>query len=1179
MTATAAARAQEKISAGFVAFIFAASSLAAAMTPFILSQAVSAAGTAVRPSALSGWSTSGTGGSFSTEQAKVGNGSYRFATGTTGGQKHLMYKGHSGTKLSDITSLSYSSFVEARATDTSVAPLVRIDTQLPGTNFFGQPANVTTTLIWEPANAGGTTTGVWQDWDPLTQGRWWASPATTMFPNNNTYKTWSEISAAYPNATVRAGNGVYLSAGQNSAGAPWGNFIGYVDNFSFNGNAFDFEPNANPVVTGENFNTHSGSDYKGLNVGFNINDFGTVSAVTVDLYQGTTKLATNTHNAALLSLINSGTTQLSTPFIIQPGSYTETFWNLGTHNLGFDTKPTKAVVTVTGANGMRDTTVTPLTEPNGWAYESLVPLTAPTQLTPTDNASVNGASLTNSWTSVVGATQYQYQSFSDASMNNLRWDETFTSNSKTATNVANNTTFWWRVRALNNFGTESAWSPLWKVSVDNEVPTTPTGGAPHNVFKNTSSGWSFTWNASTDNSGAVTYEYQSTKNPAQTGGILTNDLWNNITQGDASQNNLTTPAIPTVGASDGKWYWQVRAIDAAGNKSGWSQIWNTTVDTVKPVINSVTPGANSSVKGNVTFKVDWSDDNKSYSYVELNKNGVWKTDGTKDTNPNADELTIDTTVYADGTYGIKVSVVDKAGNSTGQNFTFAIDNTRPSLTFVLPADNELKNGSFPVTINGTDNLNLKRLAVNIYNESNSGGLLKACGSTSGATPLSVTSGQLTCTFNPEGLADGIYTLRASATDLADNTFVETQKVRIDNNAPIITPNIADGSIINDTQTISMNVEEANPRAYNIRVYNEDGSVAQIDGVNIGADDRTPPIANPLGFNLDTTKLADGARYRIVFSAVDLFEQRDTKTAWFTVDRTAPTTSITPISGIYGGTNNTVNINFTVSDNNLASWTLSGPNGYSQTGTNVGTFDRTLDVSALGSGAYPITLTAIDKAGNTAPLATTQVSVDRDATIVPNVNTVLSKDDTIDATLNESGLVDFVIVDEDGDEVSITETPTANTAAGTVRLSFNTRQLKNGDYTVIFNGADTLGNVAAEVRAEFEVLNNPLLVVTPVLIPSNTNVLPATIVVTAAQPAGLVATQFNTTNPQTLGIASETSANDENGEVKSAATSSPKEKEVITQASSNSAWWFLLVIAVIGAVYYGYRNWKLSQANK
>lgn len=94
---------------------------------------------------------------------------------------------------------------------------------------------------------------------------------------------------------------------------------------------------------------------------------------------------------------------------------------------------------------------------------------APVLVSPTDESVVAGTSLTNSWNPVDGADHYVYESYNDAAVTSLRFRGNFTTTSKTAANVAD-TTFWWRVKAVNSMGLASAWSPLYKVTIDSTKP-------------------------------------------------------------------------------------------------------------------------------------------------------------------------------------------------------------------------------------------------------------------------------------------------------------------------------------------------------------------------------------------------------------------------------------------------------------------------------------------------------------------------------------------------------------------------------------------------------------------------------------------------------------------------------------------------------------------------------------
>lgn len=109
-----------------------------------------------------------------------------------------------------------------------------------------------------------------------------------------------------------------------------------------------------------------------------------------------------------------------------------------------------------------------------WTYE--VDTTSPTKPTlafPADNTFVNGNLLVNDWNPSPEADthHYIYQSYNNAAATSIRWTGTYNAptTQKMAVNVAN-TTFWWRVKAVDNLGNTSDWSDLWKVTVNNNAP-------------------------------------------------------------------------------------------------------------------------------------------------------------------------------------------------------------------------------------------------------------------------------------------------------------------------------------------------------------------------------------------------------------------------------------------------------------------------------------------------------------------------------------------------------------------------------------------------------------------------------------------------------------------------------------------------------------------------------------
>ncbi|ETK32884.1 LamG-like jellyroll fold domain-containing protein [Microbispora sp. ATCC PTA-5024] len=93
---------------------------------------------------------------------------------------------------------------------------------------------------------------------------------------------------------------------------------------------------------------------------------------------------------------------------------------------------------------------------------------------------------------------------------------------------------------------------------------------------------------------------------------------------------------------------------------------------------SVADGA--SVSGTPTFTVDLGGaaSDVSYTYIELNRGGVWLTDNTKAPGSHNDglhpTLVVDTTAYPNGTYQLKIDAVGANGLTTEQTVSIVIDN-------------------------------------------------------------------------------------------------------------------------------------------------------------------------------------------------------------------------------------------------------------------------------------------------------------------------------------------------------------------------------------------------------------------------------------------------------------------------------------------------------------------------
>ena len=220
----------------------------------------------------------------------------------------------------------------------------------------------------------------------------------------------------------------------------------------------------------------------------------------------------------------------------------------------------------------------------------------------------------------------------------------------------------WAYDGVKNPG----WASRVQFTIDQTPPFVPLNGTPNDTVIPTNE-FNFTWDASTDTS-AITYEFQSSLNPAQSGGVLTSGLWESGT--------LSSNIIHSSGAQDGIWYWQVRAKDAAGNYSNWSDIWNVTLDTQAP-----------SKPENLYFRdIDNNQDIQCDGYSNTKHiSEYW--DASVDTNldhyeyssynaPDGSAGLVSKVLYtnsydtnwweipSEGIYGFQVRAVDKAGNKS-----------------------------------------------------------------------------------------------------------------------------------------------------------------------------------------------------------------------------------------------------------------------------------------------------------------------------------------------------------------------------------------------------------------------------------------------------------------------------------------------------------------------------------
>jgi hypothetical protein len=219
---------------------------------------LSAGSTVVKPSSMHGWYFwndkndifTGSPGELVAGPLSppLGSGGVRLgpltdAGATAAGHSVIATNEFFGTKLTDITALSYSTYQPGP----TLAVALQFDVRYRTTDLaYGGR------LVFEPYQNGTVSVGAgWQSWSPLS-GTWWASKTTSAgtggvqivaLPSGNcaqaTPCSWAQITAAFPDAVIY---GRFLL----KAGSNWNGFDGNADaltiGVSGTNATFDFEP-------------------------------------------------------------------------------------------------------------------------------------------------------------------------------------------------------------------------------------------------------------------------------------------------------------------------------------------------------------------------------------------------------------------------------------------------------------------------------------------------------------------------------------------------------------------------------------------------------------------------------------------------------------------------------------------------------------------------------------------------------------------------------------------------------------------------------------------------------------------------------------------------------------------------------------------------------------------------
>lgn len=681
-----------------------------------------------------------------------------------------------------------------------------------------------------------------------------------------------------------------------------------------------------------------------------------------------------------------------------------------------------------------------------------------------------------------------------------------------------------KTTTLTNFTEPNGVSFASLLPADTTPPSVPALLSPVDRGYSKTNNFYFDWADSTDNSGqSVTYEFQSSTNPHTASGVLDTNLWHSQT--------LTSSTIHSVGAHDGTWYWQVRAIDAAGNKSAWTPVWHMTIDTHAPAGVISTPSVNGYVNtrqtGNILTVKGTSTDNLGLNRVLVqlltSKHGAIQNktihlSGTSDdwqATFNTNNLHL-----ADGKYAVIASFDDNAGNVYKTDYVdFTLDNTKPVAKFTSATDNPnpngYYNGDFQVGYDVSDNYMLKSVNVSLF-DTDSSHTNHYAANCYGKSNESADDDSGTCSVHLGSLPDGKYYVAIQGQDAAGLwTVAATRTVYIQHSVPAAPTSpffkfqYDSGDITNPYLYYTTKSGGNNllmgwkapigwVTGYQIQTVYPNG-----DRYNLNYDGHGG--TNPWAWiNWNFGKHGQGA---YIYSAraqnpngwgpwsntATLYYDTESPTGYFTDSsynhKETPAQYVNGNFWVYGVASDNVALHDAFFDVRDANGAAAGcvPGTFSSSapidGATSVKIKCQINTANLKDGqTYTLRIHASDKTQHYGGGQNTPITIDRDAPTatlsLPDGSlygkNVLQSIRVMGDLYDNSGHFHYVVhlLDANGNEVPITQQPgalTSNTTNGEVR-GFTTANLGDGDYSVYIVITDAAGNSTTSNTVKFTVDN-------------------------------------------------------------------------------------------------------------
>ncbi len=391
----------------------------------------------------------------------------------------------------------------------------------------------------------------------------------------------------------------------------------------------------------------------------------------------------------------------------------------------------------------------------------------------------------------------------------------------------------------------------------------------------------------------------------------------------------------------------------------------------------------------------------------------------------------------DGGYSVVALGIDAAGNTGSASDSGVIDTTPPALAVDAPA---LTNDSTPTITGSTDLPAGSTVTLTVTGSNGAVQTFTATVQPGGSYSADV----------PAALAEGSYTVSASASDAAGNTAVASDTGLLDLTPPLIT---VDAPALTNDSTPTLTGTTDLPAGSPVTLT--------VTGANGAVQTFSTTVQAGGSYSADVPAALVEGGYSVTASATDAAGNSASTSDSGMLDLTAPTITVdAPALGndstptITGATNLPAGSSVTL--------TVTGANGavqsFAATVLAGGTYSADVP-AALAEGPYSVTATATDAAGNSAN-ANDSGAIDLTAPVISVDAPAL----TNDSTPAISGSTDLPA----GSTITLTvtgangavQTFTATVLAGGSYSASVPAALVEGSYSVSASGSDAAGNSAS-----------------------------------------------------------------------------------------------------------------------